>query len=327
MKIPAVALALCSLTHLASAGDQTITLDRTCVELDEAADKLATTERDYALGMLRQVLERADLLVVTGGCTETYRVSHEQVGNQYVIHVASSAGKRRMTTTSLQDLSSKYGRLVHSLIDAKAAAAAAAAAPPPAHAAVATAAAAAPADGVDPLPTADAMPPTTTTPPADIDEAAAEQVKHKDRMWYVLAGVNVGAGGALTGGYHRDLDSLTLDFSLVERGGGSDGTSGLSAAAEILRNTWTTPTTQLYGGGGLSLGKQEKGDQYSGYNGAGYYYGGGLQGELTAGLRIGGLGAQFVAQVDVTLPFYEIGDNAGNKTYAAAGVVSAGIGW
>ena len=322
MKIRAAALALCSLTHLASADDRTITLDRTCVEIDDAADKLAATDRDYALGMFRQVLERADLLVVSGGCTETYRLSHEQVEQQYVIHVASSAGKRRMTTTTLEDLSRKYGRLVHSLIDAKAAQVAAAAAPPPAHAPIATAAAAEPADGLESLPTADAMPSTTTTTPADTGEAT-DAPQHKDRVWYVLAGVNLGGGAALTGGFKRDLDSLTLDFSLAVRGGGDGGTAGLSAAAEILRSSWTTPTTQVYGGGGLSLGSADKGDQYS----SSYYSGGGLQGELTAGLRMGGGGAQFVAQVDVTLPFYEISNSYGDTTYPAAGVISAGIGW
>jgi hypothetical protein len=326
MKIPAVALALCSLTHLASADDHMITLDRTCVELDEAADKLAVTERDYALGMFRQVLERADLLVVTGGCTETYRVSHEQVDNQYVIHVASSAGKRRMTTPSLQDLSSKYGKLVHALIDAKAAQAAAAAAPPPAHAPVATAAAAEPADGLEPLPTADAMPPTTTTTttPTDTETPATEKPAHMDRMLYAMAGLSFGGGTGLMGGYRRDLDNLTLDFSVVSRNGGGTGTSGFSAGAEVLRNTWMSPKTQAYGGGGLSIGAE---DSSSGNGYGGSYSGAGLQGELTAGLRIGSRNGDLLVQLDFTIPFYEMGDYQGNKYYAAAGVISGGIGF
>ena len=324
MKIRAAALALCSLTHLASADDRTITLDRTCVELDEAADQLVVTDRDYALRTFRQVLERDDLFVVAGACTETYRLSHERVENQYVIHVASSAGKRRMTTSSLQDLGAKYGRLVRSLIDAKAAAAAAAAAPTPPVAVATAAASIEPADGLAPLPTADAMPPTTTQAPADTEETPAEQVHHMDRMVYGLAGLSFGGGTGLMAGYRRDLDNVTLDFSVATRSGSNGGSSGVSAGAEILRNTWMSPKTQAFGGGGLSVGAQDN-SYGNGYGGD--YSGGGLQAELTAGLRIGSANGQLLVELDLTVPFYEMGDNQGNKYYAAAGVLSGGLGF
>lgn len=318
MKIRAAALTLCSLTHLASADDRTITLDRTCVELDEAADQLVVTDRDHALRTFRQALERADLFVVAGACTETYRVSHERRENEYVIHVASSAGKRRMTTATLEDLSGKYGRLVRSLIDAKAAAAAAAAAPSPAIApapksAVAEPAAAEPANGLEPLPTSDIA---STTEAAIHGEDGEE--KQRDRLWYALLGVAFGAGTGFQAGYRRDLPSVTIDVAFAARTGGDTGTSAISFGGELLGKTQMSPTAQLYAGGGLSLGAEARGE----------YSGSGPQGELTAGLRLGRGGNQLITQLDVTVPLYGMSSGySGASAYAAACVLSAGLGW
>ncbi|HEY5949197.1 MAG TPA: hypothetical protein VIV40_27075, partial [Kofleriaceae bacterium] len=116
----ALVIASSLLTRAALADDHVITLDRTCVEIDRATDGLVDADREQATRLMQQVLERADLFVVTSDCTETFTLSHERDGARFVIRMRSSAGKRRMTTPALDELADKYDRLAQSLIEAKA---------------------------------------------------------------------------------------------------------------------------------------------------------------------------------------------------------------
>src|SRR5262245_19908172 len=102
MKTCAALAILCSLSRLALADERVITLERTCVEIDRT-DQLAAPDREIATRLLQQVLERENMLVVTGDCSETYSLSHEIAGDHYVIRIRNSAAQRRMTVPARHD--------------------------------------------------------------------------------------------------------------------------------------------------------------------------------------------------------------------------------
>jgi len=321
MKTCAALVLVASLTRLAHADERIVTLDRTCVAIDDT-DGLAATDREYALALMQRVLERADLLVVATDCTETYAISHQQVDGRYVIRIRSSAGKRRMTTDAMTELSEKYERMVRSLIQAKEAAAAAAAdpfatEPTAASKAVAMTQEAAATPGSEPLPTQQ----TDDTSAFETTDGTDYDGDVKQRMWYAMLGVSSGGGAAVSGGYRRELATTTLDITGNVRNT-DNGTAGASIGAELLKYRWTAPRAAFYGGGGFSFGVLDKGEY------AYHYSGGGLQGELTGGLQFGAkTGTRGLVQLDITLPFYQLDNDSGAKTYVAAAMVSGGLGW
>ena len=70
--------------------------------------------------------------------------------------------------------------------------------------------------------------------------------------------------------------------------------------------------------GGISFGAMAAGDGE----------GGGVQGELTAGLGFGFTDqANLLVQFDLTLPFYRVSNEFGEKSYAALAVLSGGVAW
>ncbi len=311
MKSFAVLLVLC-LSRLASAEGRTITLDRTCVEIDGAVDSLAAPDREYAEKLLRQVLEREHQLVVTSECTETYRLSHERVDDQYVIRLGNPAGKRRMKAPSLDELYAKYDKMVRSLLDAKEAARAPVAPPEPQAAAAPQVATAEPVDATDAQP---------YPAPIAIETLAEEDPAAKRSMWYGLFGFQLTGGPTLAGGYRLAKQSVVLDFGVAARGADLHGfTFGLKALAD----TKASASTSLYGGGGLSVGWFARGDET--YDRS-YYSGGGLHAELTGGIRFPAGRRQGMIQLDITLPLYGLSNNDGSTDYAATASLSGGIGW
>ncbi|HEX5063949.1 MAG TPA: hypothetical protein VFV99_31435 [Kofleriaceae bacterium] len=322
MKTCAALVVLASLTRLAHADERVVTLDRTCVAIDDA-DGLAATDREYAVALMQRVLERADLFVVASDCTETYTISHQQVDGRFVIRVRNSAGKRRMTTDAMNELSEKYERMVRSLIQAKEAQELSQAAmPEPATATkvVATAQEAAATPDSAPLPTLQATDETSTSETTDGTEYDGDV---KQRMWYGLAGLQLTGGGGVTMGYRHELATTTIDIAGNLRGADT-GTAGVALGVELLKYHWSSPTRAVYGGGGLSVGSLDRSDQY----GANHYWGSGLQGELTAGAQFGGkTGVRGLIQLDITLPFFQMGNDNGDKEYVAAAMVSGGLGW
>jgi hypothetical protein len=299
------AVVLLLVARSAFAGE--VTLDRTCVEID-AADALAAPDREVAKQLIERVLEREDLFVVSGSCTETYALSHERVDDQYVIRLRSSAGKRRMTTPALVELAAKYERMVRSLIEAKAERAPA----PQVAAAEPTR---------EPLPTADIS--ESFEPPASEDGPSA-----KRNTLYGLLGAQPLGGLAWGLGYRRNLGVASVDVSLNGRSSQSGGSEAGSISVEILRNRRLAPTIVGYVGGGLSLGSMSKGEGERYYESGAYYSGAGVQSELTAGMQLGSArGMQFIGQLDITLPFYRLSNDEGQHDYAGAVVLSGGVGF
>jgi hypothetical protein len=320
MKIRAVLVVLL-LARSALADNPVVVLDRTCVEIDGAVDQLAAADREHATELLQRVLERRDLLVVTTECTETYTLSHEPVGAQYVIRVHSPAGKRRITTPALDELSSKYEKMVRSLLEAKREQAEAAQRPAPEpQVAASTEPQVAAAESMqEPLPTAEPIAVDAEEAPAS-DEPAA-----KKNTWYALAGGQLVGGVAWGFGYRRNSGMISIDASLNGRASESGGTEAASVGVEVLRNKRLAPSIIGYAGGGLSAGSMSRG---TGYYGTEYYEGSGVHGELTAGMQVGkARGMQLIGQLDITLPFYRMGNQVGDKDYAAAAVLSGGIGF
>jgi hypothetical protein len=305
----AVALILLALSRTAAAGD--LVLDRTCIEIDASTDQLAEPDRERSAVLLRRVLERAHQLVVTAGCTETFVLSHERTGDAYVIRMRSSTGKRRMTTPALDELTPKYDKMVASLLAAKPALAEAATEAPPL---------------LDAQPAAaELQPQIEALPTRDTSEPGAEDEQpRKDRnLAYITAGGQLTGGPAVSIGYRRAWSKVALDIAYSGRTS-QDSVRASLASIELLRTTDWTPTVQAYFGGGLSFGAIKRGREY--YENYDYYWGEGIHGELTAGLRISGA-LDVLAQLDVTLPFYEIGNAFGGKDYAPMAVISGGIGF
>jgi hypothetical protein len=304
MKTFAVLSVLC-LARLAAADGRTITLDRICVETDSAVDALAPADRQYAETVLRRVLERENQLVVTGACTETYRLSHERVDDTYVIRIGNPTGRRRMKAATLDELYVKYQRMVRSLLAAKATA----------HDPIAPEAAA-PADVTDSLQN-DSQPMLQQA--NDLDPFA-EQPQVKPSMWYALLGFQFTGGPTLTGGYRVRLPSVLLDFAAAARGA---ELHGFTLGMKVLMDK-PVAETSLYGGGGLSFGAFARGEEYTGN----YYTGGGVHAELTGGIRFPAGTHQGMIQLDVTLPFYQLSnDETGITSYGATASLTGGIGW
>ena len=312
MKICAVAVLLC-LSRLATADE--ITLDRTCIEIDGAHDGLAAPDRERTSELLRRVLERENLLVVTGACTETYVLSHERTADGYIVRMRSSAGKRRMTMPALDELSSKYERLVRSLLDAKAAQQQQPSANVAAIEAQPAAATFHNPGGAYPM----------------IEGGFTEQVaapSMKRNLWYVNVGLQVTGGAGVALGFRRAFSSVSLDLAINIRSsdGGAESTT---FSAELLRYKPLSANVKGFFGGGLSAGSISRGDPTVYYgDSSDYYWGEGIHGELSAGLHVGKAhGMQLLTQIDITLPFYRVGNEFGMKDYTAAAVVSGGLGF
>lgn len=312
----------------AAAEERVVTLDRTCVEIDAATDGLAAADREHAAELMKRVLERADLLVVTTGCTETYTLSHERADDEFVIRMRSSAGKRRMRTPALVELSQKYDKMVRSLLVAKAFATTerAAVAPEPAPAAAADPAR----SGAPEVQTAAAEPaadplPTAGTSTSD-DLEPIEELPRKRSLWYTQLGFQITGGMAATGGYQYHLRSgMILDAGVRFRGSETDS-RGFNAGVKLLGEKRLNATTSWSAGGGLSLGTMERGDAYAGppY----YYEGGGLHADAALNLQVGKTrGVQFVSSIELSLPFYRLTNDVGEKSYSAAAIITGGLGW
>lgn len=320
MKTRAALVVLC-LSRLALADDRTITLDRTCVEIDEGVDQLEPSNRELSMALLRRVLEREHLLVVTSDCTERYRVSHERADDRFVIRLHSPAGKRRMTTLSLDELYVKYRKLSLSLIEAKAAEARATEARAIEARAVAPApqvAATEPLEPAAPLPTTAAEP---TDEPTAAEQPLGDEPTRKPR-WYGLFGIQVTGGFALTAGYRRDVQPVILDVTFTARA--ASELSGPSLGAELLGDTPASETAAIYGGGGLSVGTFTHGNAYD----RTFYSGSGVAAELTGGLRFGaGERVEGMIQLDIMLPFYFMTSDDGSTHYGGTASLSGGIAW
>jgi hypothetical protein len=301
------ALALLLVSGSAVAGERIVTLDRTCVEIDAATDGLEPPDRDHAMQLIARVLEREDQLVVANNCTETYTLSHERTGEQYVIRLRSSAGKRRMTTPALSDLFEKYDRMVRSLIEAKAEAQAPQVAADPQVAVAETA--------QEPFPT-----------PSIDEETPTEPKPRKNSLWYGMLGVQLTGGSAGSIGYRHRRDGVALDVAIGFRAS-DEGNNGASFGGKLLGMRQASPSTALYAGGGISLGTLERGNEYDRYDSSStYYYGSGLQGDFAAGMQMGSR-TQFITQLEISLPFYRLGNNFGDKTYAPTAMLTAGLGF
>jgi hypothetical protein len=313
------ALLLLLVSGSAVAGERVITLDRTCVEIDATVDSLVPADREHATQLITRVLERQDLLVVASDCTETFTLSHEHAGEQFVIRMSNSAGKRRLTTPALDELSAKYERMVRSLIEAKQAAQAEAARPAVAPAQIAPepqVAVAEPAQ--EPLPTALPTATIDAEPPPELDPTS-----RKASLWYLLIGAQLTGGAAGSLGYRYRRDTMAVDIALGFRES-DEASRGTAFGGKLLRMSQATPTTTLYAGGGLSFGVIERGSAYS----SEHYTGAGVHGDLAAGLQMGrARGAQFVAQLEVVLPFYRLSNDEGSKDYSAGAMLTAGVGW
>jgi hypothetical protein len=294
MKIGCVLVMVPSLCGVAMADE--VMLDRVCVELD-ASDVLVDADRERAVLLMRQVLEREDQLVVTTACTETFTLTHERALDGIVIRLRSSAGKRKMRTPSLEELPTKYGKLARSLLESK------------------TAPAAERPSETPPIVVA-AAPMATELPTVYPAPAIYEPVEAKGpdkSVWYFLVGIHTSGGSNGTFGYRYHASSLSIDLSGSARSGGSEpGDGGASLGAELLARRRSGEGVAVYGGGGLSIGG----------NTTGYASGGGLQSELTAGVDVG-RSLHALLQIDLTLPLYKQDDGS----YAPSFVMSAGIGW
>lgn len=87
---------------------------RSCAAIDTRRDTLDAAGRARAKQTLARVLEREGLLVVDHLCEDPYALWHERAGSEYIVHLASAAGKRSIRTS---DLSEAYETLAHALVD------------------------------------------------------------------------------------------------------------------------------------------------------------------------------------------------------------------
>ncbi|HEX2551196.1 MAG TPA: hypothetical protein VHK64_06345 [Nocardioidaceae bacterium] len=289
-----------------------------CAQIDTNRDNLTEQERQAAVMLLTQALERNGQAVAPGGCDQTYAVSHIKLGASVSITLAGPQGYRQATARSIEDLPSWYDQMVRSLLT-----------------------------GVPMGGTGTAV----TRNNVAMSQMAPNRVE-ADSLWYLRLGYGMTFGGdlrkgpALGFGYRYELDNLALDLSFLnfmidsEDNNSSNGSVGVTATWVRLEGLFflnPTANGSAYIGGGLGWGAAavvRAETDSAGYTTGSVFSGSGLEGQVTAGFEfLRASTIRMFAQADLTLPFYmahsDVLTTTGSRSsrYLPTLTFSLGIGW
>jgi hypothetical protein len=288
-----------------------------CAKLDPNRDNLTEQDRQAAVMLLTQALEKSGQSVVISGCDQTYVVFHVKLGNSVSITLTGPQGYRQATAHGIEDLPNWYDQMVRSLLSGQ--------------------------------------PMSTSGTGVTRDNVATTQMApnrvEADSLWYARLGYGMTFGGdlrkgpALGFGYRYELDSLGIDLSflnfMVDSNDDNSNTSGsLGVTATWIRlqalyffNSMANGSSYLGAGLGWGAAASYKTDtDAAGVTTSSAFSGSGLEGQVTAGyefLRASTI--RMFAQADLTLPFYMAhasGYNTSSESrYLPSLTFSLGIGW
>lgn len=290
-----------------------------CVSIDEAHDTLSPVERTAALLMIGNAFDREGMAVVDGTCDSPYVLSHVRLGDTIVVTIEGPKGKRQGNAIGLDDLPNLYSQMVRSLITG------------------------------DPIGSWHVIDRTNVTKAQnELPRRLASDSFAYARLGYGgVFGDRTYGVPALGFGYRAEFDTLAVDVSFFnyaftsstsyyERSTSAVAGSLLKIAA--LRYANRTSNASPYFGGGISWGMTNL------ENGATYWNGSGMQGELTVGHEVGRASSvKLFVQADAILPLYQVTSTTytyqrmasgayassyvTHDRYAPSLVVSFGVGW
>ena len=278
-----------------------------CVSVDEARDTFTEANRKAAVLLLVSQFEAEGQRVVTSDCTDSYVVSHVELGRTITVTLAGPQGKRDGVAMGIDDVPALYSQLVRALLGGR-----------------------------------DVGSMTKVVDRTNVVVAQTAPLRvEADSLMYVRLGYGsqLGAasrsGAAMGIGFRRELDVLAIDVSFANileqsaRAGFLDNGSSASLIKLVaLRYMNKQSNSSVYWGGGASWGSA------SGWSDNNYWRGSGIQGELTAGyemLRASNI--RMFWQADMVLPLYSVAVenfrnlSVSNRQYMPTATVSFGLGW
>jgi hypothetical protein len=292
-----------------------------CVSIDESRDTFSEKDRAAALILLARQFELAGEQVVLPGCSQSYVVSHAQLGSTIVVTLSGPLGQRDATARGMDDVPAVYSQMVRSLVRGQ------------------------------------PMEAPGVTDRTNVSRRQSDEPNrvYSDSLFYARLGygavfANRAFGGPSVGmfGYRRELDRFGVDvsfFNLQYRsssGGydyglaGSEGSTGTWLKLEFLRFASPFADKSPYFGGGLSWSLANLNSANKSWSGSG------LQGELSAGYEVGRASTiRVFVQADAGLPFYQLTAHtyeftntppfvvttSTQRQYVPSLALSLGIGW
>ena len=278
-----------------------------CVSVDETRDTFSDADRKAAVFLLVSQFEAEGQRVVSEGCTDSYVVSHVELGRTITVTLAGPQGKRDGVAMGMDDVPALYSQLVRALLGGR-----------------------------------DVGSMTKVVDRTNVVVAQTAPLRvEADSLMYVRLGYGsqLGAasrsGAAMGIGFRRELDALAIDVSfanILKQAAGTgyldNGSSASLIKLVVLRYGNKTSNSSVFWGGGASWGS------VSGWSNNNYWGGSGIQGELTAGyemLRASNI--RMFWQTDVVLPLYSVAVenfknlSVSNRQYMPTATISFGLGW
>jgi hypothetical protein len=281
-----------------------------CISVDEARDTFSDANRKAAVLLLASQFEAEGQRVVSRDCTDSYVVSHVELGRTITVTLAGPQGKRDGVAMGIDDVPALYSQLVRALLSGR-----------------------------------DVGSMTKVVDRTNVVVAQTSPLRvQSDSLMYVRLGYGSQFGpgshsGAAMGiGFRQELDDLAIDvsFANIQQQAssadyfGDNGSSGSWIKLEALRYVNKKSNSSAYWGGGVSWGSS------NGSSDSKYWSGDGVQGELTAGYEM--LRASNIRvfwQTDVVLPLYSVtvetfrypSRSTSNRQYMPTATVSFGLGW
>jgi hypothetical protein len=281
-----------------------------CVSVDEARDTFSDANRKAAVSLLAGQFEAEGLRVVSRDCTDTYVVSHIELGRTITVTLAGPEGRREGVAIGIDDVPALYSQLVRALLSGR---------------------------------EVGSMRKVVDRTNVVVTQTSPLRVQ-ADSLMYVRLGYGSQFGplsqsGAAMGiGFRRELDALAIDVSFLNvqqqasstNDFGDNGSSASWIKLEALRYVNRKSNSSAYWGGGASWGSS------NGWSDTKYWSGDGVQAELTAGYEM--LRASNIRvfwQTDVVLPLYSVSvetfryplASVSNRQYMPTATVSFGLGW
>src|SRR3954464_473228 len=90
-----------------------------CVSVDEARDTFTDADRKAPLFLLVSQFEAEGQRVVTSDCTDSYVVSHVELGRTITVTLAGPQGKRAGVAMGMEDVPALYSQLVRALLSGR----------------------------------------------------------------------------------------------------------------------------------------------------------------------------------------------------------------
>jgi hypothetical protein len=279
-----------------------------CINVDEARDTFSDANRKAAVLLLVSQFEAEGQRVVSRDCTDSYIVSHVELGRTITVTLSGPQGKRDGVAIGIDDVPALYSQLVRALLSGR-----------------------------------DVGSMTKVVDRTNVIVAQTSPLRvQSDSLMYVRLGYGSQFGpgsqsGAAMGiGFRRELDNLAIDVSVanIQQQSssrdyfGDNGSSESWIKLEALRYVNKNSNSSAYWGGGASWGSS------NGWSDSKYWSGNGVQAELTAGyemLRASNI--RMFWQTDVVLPLYSVAvENFKNRfattrQYMPTATVSFGLGW